>query len=56
MEVQSDCSRNLCYYGVHVYTHRGNQIGWPSFIVAVEVLLSTVGPNFTCWVGAGSKG
>lgn len=54
IRVHSDCSRNP-HYGVHVYTHRGNQIGRPSFIVAVEVLLSTVGPNFTCWVGAAQK-
>uniref|UniRef100_J3N442 Uncharacterized protein n=1 Tax=Oryza brachyantha TaxID=4533 RepID=J3N442_ORYBR len=35
--------------------HRDNQIGRLSFIVVVEVLLSTVGPNFTCWVGAAKR-
>jgi hypothetical protein len=37
------------------FTHRDNQIGRLPFIVAVEALLSTVGPRFTCWVGAYSK-
>lgn len=34
--------------------HRANQIGRLSLIVVVEALLSTVGPSFTCWVGAAS--
>ncbi|RLN19969.1 hypothetical protein C2845_PM02G09490 [Panicum miliaceum] len=44
------------YQHARTTPHMANQIGRLSLMVAVEALLSTVGPSFTCGVGAALKG